>query len=389
MVPETPASTRFTGATPDWLRPVGAAGALGAAFILGYVALYGGHLSALVCADREKIGRPPFEAVKVGFPAQGFDGQYYYVLARDPWHRTEAFIDLPAYRHSRIVYPALAWLISGGDARALLWILPAVNWLALVGIAWLGALIARHYGRTPWWGLVLPLALNAIPPALRNLTDPVATFTAIAVVAAWAFRCRAWTFAPLCALALLAREQNLLIVALVALEGICNRRYRVAVSAAGAVCVWIGWVVLLRSVYGEWPFLQSNTEVPFTGIWYRLHHMTGPLGSPNSVVHAPAVAMLVAHLVVTVRLVAARPERLPGLIALAGAALALQAGTPIYLNLESYTRVFWWMPFGLWLWGVQTGRVWPGVFAVFGLLWPGYALAQAWYKMHQGGVTIL
>src|SRR5262249_31228713 len=90
-------------AAPYWLGPMFATGFINAAFILGYVAIYNGEASALICADQEKIGRSPFEAVKVGFPTQGFDGQFYYVLARDPWWRHGNDIDYPAYRHARIV----------------------------------------------------------------------------------------------------------------------------------------------------------------------------------------------------------------------------------------------------------------------------------------------
>jgi hypothetical protein len=368
---------------------VAAAGAFSAVVILAYVALYGGRPAALICADREKIGQWPFEAVDVGFAPPGFDGQFYYALARSPWHRCDSALDSPAYRHARIVYPALAWLLSGGDPRLLLWVLPAVNWLALVGLAGIGAAVARHYGRTPWWGLILPLMLNATTPALRNLTDPIAMATACAVVAAWVLRWQAWTLAPLAALAIFSREQNLVIVGLVILESVLNRRFRATVAAGAAVGLFAVWVLVLHSVYGAWPVSPANTEAPFAGFWYRVTHMTGRLSTPDSFVNVFGVAMIVAQALIVLKLVAARADRLPALIALAGAALAAQGGTIIYADIGSYTRVFWWMPFGIWLWAVQTGRTWPGLLAGFGLLWPAYALAQAWHKMHTAGVMIV
>src|SRR5262245_3329757 len=91
---------RTATATPYWLGPVIVIGVINGAFILGYVVIYGGEPSALVCADQEKIGRRPFEAVKVGFSTHGFDGQFYYLLARDPWLRHGSDIDYPAYRHA-------------------------------------------------------------------------------------------------------------------------------------------------------------------------------------------------------------------------------------------------------------------------------------------------
>src|SRR6266478_5233231 len=210
-----------------WFWPVAMAAAVNAAILLVYGVIYFRDPSALVCADAERIGRWPFEAVKIGFPTHGFDGQFYYVLARYPLHPPVEFLDAAAYRHARIVYPALAWSLTGGDPDRLLWVLPAINWLALVGLAWLGANVAGHYGRSPWWGAALPFILNVTPAALRDLADPVATLATCAVVSAWLLEWRAWTFAPLCTLALLSREQSLVIVLLVALEAGLKRHFRI------------------------------------------------------------------------------------------------------------------------------------------------------------------
>ena len=43
-----------------------------------HVLLYGGDVSCLVCANKERIGEPPFEVVRTGFAPIGYDGQYYY-----------------------------------------------------------------------------------------------------------------------------------------------------------------------------------------------------------------------------------------------------------------------------------------------------------------------
>ena len=156
-----------------------------------------------------------------------------------------------------------------------------------------------------------------------------------------------------------------------------------------AVAIWLMWVGVLRSAYGVWPFLSGNTEAPFAGFTYRLHNMTGGLSTPASWVHALAMATLTLQMVLSLWLVVVRARLLTCLIALAGVALASQGGVSIYLNLESYTRVFWWMPLGVWLWSMQTGRVWASGMLCVGVIWPIYALAQAAFKVHQGAVTVL
>jgi len=231
--------------------------AIHAAALTAYVHIYAGEVSALLCADRQAIGDWPYEAVRVGFGASGFDGQLYYVLARDPWRAHGEPIDWPAYRHSRILYPALAWLMTGGDPHALLWVMPALNLAALAGISWLGALIAGHFGRSPWWGFALIFALNAGTPAFRNLTDPLSTLAACGLVTAWLLGWRVWVTAAWAIAAVLSREQNLVLVLIVLLESLIERRWRQTFGLASAVIVWLGWILTLRGVYGEWPFLAE------------------------------------------------------------------------------------------------------------------------------------
>src|SRR5205085_10461732 len=98
-----------------------------------YVLAFGGDPAALLCLKQGYVGRGPFEHVTVGLSAEGYDGQYCYVLARDPWHRHSAYLDIPAYRHARILYPALAWLGRVAAPRLLLWALPLLNLLATAG----------------------------------------------------------------------------------------------------------------------------------------------------------------------------------------------------------------------------------------------------------------
>src|SRR5207244_6853021 len=102
-----------------------------------------------------------------------YDGLYYYSLARFPWKRHGDDLDCPAARHVRILYPALCWLLSAGDPRALFWAMPAINLLAVGGLAAFGGAAARRGGLSAWWGVLLPFAVNAGLPLLRDLTDLV------------------------------------------------------------------------------------------------------------------------------------------------------------------------------------------------------------------------
>src|SRR5215467_16340829 len=65
----------------------------------------------------------------------GYDGQYYYRLAIEPFSRKPidhgiAF-DSPAHRQQRILYPLLAWLISAGKPTGVPAALILLNYAAL------------------------------------------------------------------------------------------------------------------------------------------------------------------------------------------------------------------------------------------------------------------
>ena len=79
-------------------------------------------------------------------------------------------IDTPA-RHTRVLYPALGWFLSGGDPAVLLWVLPGINLLAVGLLTLAGSVLAHSRGLSPWYGFLLPLAVNAALPLSRDLTD--------------------------------------------------------------------------------------------------------------------------------------------------------------------------------------------------------------------------
>jgi hypothetical protein len=373
-----------------WVGPVAANGAAHAGLFLVFLLVFRGEPSAFVCADSEKVGAWPFEAVHVGFDAHGFDGQFYYLLALDPWRRHDAaHIDLPALRHSRIVYPALAWLLSGGDPVLLLWVLPAINWAALIVLSYLGAAVARRFGRSPWWGFALPLVLNAGTPALRDLTDTTSILAASGLVASWLLGWRPWALAAWAVAAVLSREQNVVIVGIVLLDALSNRKRGAVAALVAALVIWAAWTCGLRFVYGVWPSVPGSVAVPFEGIAYRLARIRGGRGTGSSPVHILGMGLLFLQLGLTLLMVVRRAPRLPLLIALAGAGLAVVGGVPIYLDLGSYTRVFWWMPFGVWLWSMRTGRSYPIVLLCCASVLPGIALMQAWNTVRAGNVRFI
>lgn len=364
--------------------PIAAAVALHAAMLGVYLAAFHGDLSALVCVDQQHIGTPPFEAVHVGFASGGFDGQFYYAIARNPWRWHASVLDVPAIRHVRLLYPALAWVLSGGgDPWLLFWALPLINLAAIAGLAWLGVRLARHFGVNVWWGFVLPLAVNDGMPLLRDLTDPLATFAVCGLLASWLLGGRWYHLALWAAVALFSREQNAAVVLVVLAAALASGRYRTVASLTIVLAGWSGWIVLLHAGYGEWPVLPRSDYffgVPFKGMWFRWTHL-GLSGSRVSAgLHFGRMLLLTCHCGLALYLAARTPDRVVSFVALGGVALAILTGMSSFEDAWSYTRVFVWIPLAVWLAGARLRQARPMWLLVPVALWPLISVATVWQR---------
>jgi hypothetical protein len=344
-----------------------------------YLAAHDGDWSAFVCTGQERLGAPPFEALSVGFPLGGFDGQFYYALARDPWSCQPEALDLPAYRHARLLYPLLGWLLSGGgDPRALVVVLPLINLGAIGVLTQLCCRLARHCGRSSWWGLLLTLGLNTGMSALRDLTDPVATMAGVGLLAACLRRERSGWLLLWGVAAVFAREQNLVLLALLGLRDARDRRWRAVACHAAAVLLWFLWVLCLRQAYGTWPPEARNLDWPLCGMFWRWTHLTYPGGRVAGLVHVAGMSLLTIEVCLAAATI--RGGRLPCALALLGAALAVLASESVYLNGWSYNRAFTFLPLGIGLWALRTNRLWPLCVVSAAGVWPILAVAQAWLR---------
>jgi hypothetical protein len=332
-----------------------AAVALHVAVMAIYLAGHHGDVSALVCLGEERVGEAPYREIRTSFRKHGYDGQFYFAIAQAPFGRHDSGIDFAPMRQSRILFPALNWALTGGDAHRLLWAMPLVNLLAIGGLAALGVALAIRYQLNPWWGLSLPLAVNAGLPLLRDLSDVVSTLAVAALLAAWLFRWRWWTLALAALTAALAREQNVPIVLIVLALAAWRRRWLTVAALAGALLVWGAWLATLWQMYGVWPFhpTEGAFDHPLSGVWMRVRHFK-PL-HPDAL----CVSLLLLEVGLSFYLVRRKADPAVVLVALFGAALALLGGDVFYCDYWSYSRVFAMLPLAVWVGCVQTRLRWP------------------------------
>ena len=208
----------------------------------------------------------------------GYDGQFYYRLAVDPFTDKQfdhgVGFDMPAHRQQRIVYPLLAWSLTRGHVERLPWVMLAINFAGMMVLGWLAAKVARALGRHALVGLVVPLYPGYVFTLARDLSEILAGCFMIGALLA-ARRGARWAVAALATLAMLSRETTLVVPAAMfacAVWAMRAERTRARVADAIAYAVplvaYAAWQWALARHWGIAPSQQNSKSLsaPFVGL---------------------------------------------------------------------------------------------------------------------------
>jgi hypothetical protein len=250
---------------PDWLRPWMVTTLL--TVILCLFTLAQSVWDPLAFA---MIGRQ-FDPAR-GTLEMGYDGQFSYQIARDP-AGAAPYLDVPAYRYQRILYPLLGHILALGNTAAIPWMLILIN---IAGMA-LGTLatekILAQHGFSRWYALAYGAFAGLLLSVRMDLTEPVA-FALVQWGILFFDRGKLWRSMLLFALASLGRELTLLFAAACVLSLLSNRRYRTGcLWGIGAALPFGLWQVYLRFWLGDWglksggALATSFEPIPFKGWW--------------------------------------------------------------------------------------------------------------------------
>ncbi len=246
----------------------------------------------------------------------GYDGQFMYRLARDPFSlHPQAFgIRLDnAFRLGRIGYPSLAWIVSAGGRPALV---PAallvVSVLAIAALAALGAAQARTFGLSAAWGLLVcwPGLLFSVD---FDLSEPLEVVLVVAGLMALQ-RQRPGYAAALLSLAVLTRETAMVSVVAVVfwrLPVLVRKRRLERIDLAWLIppLVFVGWQLTCLAVTGVLPVSSdagSNGQPPLVGIirawprWLEIAHVHPTEAGLHALELVVFATVVVAALVVSV-----------------------------------------------------------------------------------------
>jgi hypothetical protein len=177
----------------------------------------------------------------------GYDGQLYHYIAHDPFF-TRNFsdsIDSPRLRYRRILVPGLAFLLALGQDRAV----DAAYVVVVAGFIFLGAYWLSRMAVAQGYSVALGLLFGLVPAVLVSvdrLTVDVALAACCVGFALYARDQSPYKLYAVLAVAALARETGLLLVAAYVIYLLGRRRLRNAIVFATAAAPAGCWYIFVQ-----------------------------------------------------------------------------------------------------------------------------------------------
>ncbi|HEU0002421.1 MAG TPA: glycosyltransferase 87 family protein [Ktedonobacteraceae bacterium] len=201
--------------------------------------------------------------------APGYDGQFYYQIARDPFHVSQ-FLDHPAYRYQRIVYSIVVAILSLGQANFIPFMLLLVNFLAIILGTELIARMLVQQKLSPWFSLAFGLYFGQATAFIFDTTEPF-TYFLVCLGLFLMLRKRPTVAALIMGVAVLSRETAILFPMGYLLVYLYQKRWRDALRlfllSIAPTVIWYAIIALLFKTSGV-TTAPAFQLIPFKGLFY-------------------------------------------------------------------------------------------------------------------------
>lgn len=182
----------------------------------------------------------------------GYDGQWFYDLARDPFQPGTS-VDKPSYRSARLVYPLVVRTFALGREELIPLMLVVVNGLAIVSATYLLARLFADLKKAPAWAFGYALWPGTVCAYLYDLSEPLCF--ALIIAALWLQLRRpsaVWQIGGILLLASLTKELALLYGLGWLLFYLARREWGNSLKLASAwLLPFVGWQILLWYRFGK------------------------------------------------------------------------------------------------------------------------------------------
>ncbi|MBI5048542.1 MAG: hypothetical protein HZB54_06320 [Deltaproteobacteria bacterium] len=217
--------------------------------------------------EKEGVAKEYFQKGMVIFDEGGYDGQFYYYVAMDPFLEKGYFKN--AYRQQRILYPLMARLFAFGKGNLLPYTLYIVNLTALAAGMYFFILILRRYSLHPAWSLFYGLSPPSIMTIQYDLPSPVSICLIIAAVYFY-IRRNIFLATVFISFSFLVREDSIVVLLpLLVWDYQCNRRFKRIILLSSCLIPFFLWQLFVAVKLGDAPMATSAEVVsfiPFSGI---------------------------------------------------------------------------------------------------------------------------
>lgn len=201
----------------------------------------------------------------------GYDGQYYYQMARD-FLQSYQYMDNAPFREQHIFYPMVVGVLSFGQVTLIPVMLLLVNLASIILSVEILARLLAKYDFSPWFSLAFGLYCGQAAGLLFDTAEPFTYFLVCAGVWFVLEKQRYWPAAILLGLAALTRELAILFPLGFICVFVVQRKWQAcALFVAVSLAPLLLWLLALRLVYGQTgvTFTQPFEHVPFAGVFFH------------------------------------------------------------------------------------------------------------------------
>jgi len=287
--------------------------------------------------------------------SKGYDGQYYRVVAHDPWMQadTRQFVD-GRHRYDRILLPGAAWLLAFGQQR---WIDTSYILLVLVSLfvgTWFTAMWAMLENRAVWCGFGF-LLLPGVVITLNRMTVDITEYACLAAALYFwrrSFRAGCWIAG---AAAFLTRDLGLILIAALVGLSLLQRAWRRSALFAAAAIPAALWILYVGHTIKPLQVVRAPTlalipvwalQTPLLGTFLAIvnppnYPFVGWLKTVTQWLDGISIAGVAVAAFAAVAEIRRRPFRLESSLCILYAALFLMTSTRGFWNdTYSYPRAF-------------------------------------------------
>lgn len=298
----------------------------------------------ITAGDRYVDERAAPAAIYVEKDGDGYDGQFYFRLALNPFATVQTYkgirFDRPAYRQQRILYPAIVWALALGNQNALPALMIGVNYAALCAIGWLAGTYTQLKGRHALLGLSAPL----YPGFLLCLSRDTAEIVMVGLILCGMvlIEYQHTVAAALCLLAATLTKETALVCLLVYGIGSLRRpgKQKLNLPAFGVVLMIVFvWQVLLFFTWHTAPIMSggSNIGMPLVGL---SRFIAGQIGwrSHLNIIWSVELVLLAIFSAVTLTKLRENADRKQSTLFVAYLCLALTLNTFVWVDDWAFLR---------------------------------------------------